>query len=74
MAVAVSDYGIKMLVKKIDEVYGKHIVTVERRKKGFTPWVALVGASPIKEFSSTANLICYLEGVLQGIQAVKNDD
>ena len=73
MATAVSNHGIEMLTKKIDELYGKHIVTVQRQHKSWEPWVAVVGESTPKKFSSTAGLVYFLEGVYEGIQAAKDN-
>lgn len=73
MATAVSNHGIEMLTKKIDELYGKHIVTVQRQHKSWEPWVAIVGESTPKKFSSTAGLVCFLKGVYEGIQAAKDN-
>lgn len=73
MASLVSTKGIEMLTKKIDELYGKHIVTVQRQHKSWKPWVAIVGESTPKEFSSTAGLVYFLEGVCEGIQAMKDN-
>ena len=43
MAVVVSTKGIENLVKQINDVYGKHIVTAELHSDG---WFILVGENP----------------------------
>ena len=73
MVVAISDNGIKMIIDKIDKLYGKHFITVQRQHKSWTPWVAIVGESTPKEFSSTAGLVYFLEGVYEGIQAARDN-
>ena len=68
MAVAVSTKGIKNLVKKINDVYGKHIVTAELHSDG---WFILVGENPAKPIYAINEVVYYLEGLKHGIELMK---
>lgn len=68
MAVAVSTKGVKSLVKEINDVYGKHIVTAELHSDG---WFILVGENPIRNTQNTYEVVHYLEGLKHGIELMK---
>lgn len=68
MAVAVSTKGVENLVKQINAVYGKHIVTAEFHSDG---WFILVGENPIKIAENTCDTVHYLEGLKHGIELMK---
>lgn len=68
MAVAVSTKGVKNLVKEINDAYGKHIVTAESDRHGFT---ILVGENPAKPIYAINEVVYYLEGVKHGIELMK---
>ena len=68
MSVVVSTKGIENLVKQINDVYGKHIVTAELHSDG---WFILVGENPIRNTENTCDAVHYLEGVKHGIELMK---
>lgn len=68
MAVAVRTKAVKNLVKEINAVYGKHIVTAELHSDG---WFILVGENPIRNTENTCEVVQYLEGVKHGIELMK---
>lgn len=68
MAVAVSTKGVENLVKQINAVYGKVIVTAELHSDG---WFILVGENPIKNIENASEAVRYLEGVKHGIELMK---
>lgn len=68
MSVAVSTKGVENLVKQINAVYGKVIVTAELHSDG---WFILVGENPIKNIENASEAVRYLEGVKHGIELMK---
>lgn len=68
MAVAVSTKGIENLVKQINAVYGKHIVTAEFHSDGL---FILVGENPIRNTENACDAVRYLEGLKHGIELMK---
>ena len=68
MVVAVSTKGIENLVKQINAVYGKVIVTAELHSDG---WFILVGENPVRITERTCEVVQYLEGLKHGIELMK---
>ena len=58
----------EILVKEINDAYGKYIVTVEDTRIGY---MVHVGENPVLRICSNLRLRHYLEGMKKGIELIK---